>query len=120
MPLYEYQCRDCKTRSEVIRRFSDPPLTTCEACGGTLDKLLSAPAFQLKGSGWYKTDYAPGAGKPTAKTEAEGGGESSIVSNAESSSEAKDSDKKEPKKAETTDKAEKKADKSPAAKASSG
>ena len=58
MPLYEYQCRDCGRRLEIIQKFSDDPLTECSECGGTLEKVLSAPAFHLKGSGWYKTDYA--------------------------------------------------------------
>lgn len=58
MPLYEYQCRKCAERTEVVRRFSDPPLTTCEACGGELNKLISSPAIQFKGSGFYITDYA--------------------------------------------------------------
>lgn len=84
MPLYEYQCRKCGRRWEKIRKFSDPPLTTCEACAGTLDQLISAPAIQFKGSGWYVTDYArkssiPGgsaASVPTEKT-AEKGSETS-------------------------------------------
>ena len=58
MPLYEYQCRKCGRVLEKIQRFSDPPLTLCEKCGGKLKRLLSAPAFQFKGSGWYVTDYA--------------------------------------------------------------
>ena len=68
MPLYEYQCQACDTRSEVIQRMSDPPLATCEECGGDLKKLLSAPSFKFKGSGWYVTDYADkGDGKDKAK-----------------------------------------------------
>ncbi len=62
MPLYEYQCRSCGNVSEVIQRMSDDPLSTCEDCGGELKKLLSAPAFQFKGSGWYVTDYANKSG----------------------------------------------------------
>jgi putative FmdB family regulatory protein len=59
MPLYEYQCDACGTRFERIRKFSDPPLTTCPTCGAEkLQKLISSPAFQFKGSGWYVTDYA--------------------------------------------------------------
>ncbi len=58
MPLYEYQCRDCGRRLEIIQKFSDEPLTECSECGGTLEKVLSAPAFHFKGSGWYITDYA--------------------------------------------------------------
>jgi len=59
MPLYEYQCEACGERFEAIRKFSDPPLEVCEKCGkGPLQRLVSSPAFQFKGSGWYITDYA--------------------------------------------------------------
>src|SRR5262245_32189016 len=58
MPLYEYQCNACGHRFERIQRFSDPPADSCPKCGGALRKLLSSPAFQFKGSGWYVTDYA--------------------------------------------------------------
>ena len=58
MPLYEYQCDACGHRFEAIRKFSDAPLDICPKCGGALHKLQSAPAFHLKGSGWYITDYA--------------------------------------------------------------
>ena len=57
MPLYEYHCGHCGT-FEVIRKFSDPALTACPTCGAEIEKLLSAPAIQFKGSGWYITDYA--------------------------------------------------------------
>ncbi len=62
MPLYEYECQECGRRIEKIQKFSDPPLTTCEACGGVLERLVSSPAIQFKGTGWYVTDYA----KPTS------------------------------------------------------
>ncbi len=58
MPLYEYQCQQCQAHFEKIQKFSDPPLTKCEQCGGPLERLLSSPAIQFKGSGWYITDYA--------------------------------------------------------------
>jgi len=58
MPIYEYQCESCGRRSESLQKISDPPLTTCEECSGSLTKLISAPSFQFKGSGWYVTDYA--------------------------------------------------------------
>ena len=58
MPLYEYKCRKCGKGFEEIRKFSDPPLTVHEHCGGELQKLLSPPAIQFKGTGWYVTDYA--------------------------------------------------------------
>jgi putative FmdB family regulatory protein len=58
MPLYEYQCDACGHRFETIQKFSDLPIETCPKCGGAVKKLQSAPAFHLKGSGWYVTDYA--------------------------------------------------------------
>ena len=58
MPLYEYQCEKCGDLFEVRQKFSDEPLTVHEKCGGPVHRLLSAPALQFKGSGWYITDYA--------------------------------------------------------------
>lgn len=58
MPLYEYQCQKCRQVVEVIQKLSDEPLKMCSGCGGPLERLLSAPAIQFKGSGWYITDYA--------------------------------------------------------------
>lgn len=76
MPLYEYQCDDCGTRFEKIQKFSDPPVEACSSCGGRVRKLLSSPAIQFKGSGWYITDYARKGGQnggseasPPAKAE---------------------------------------------------
>jgi putative FmdB family regulatory protein len=57
LPLYEYQCAACG-RFELIQKFSDAPLSACPTCGGEVQKLLSAPAIQFKGTGWYVTDYA--------------------------------------------------------------
>ena len=54
MPLYAYTCQSCGKEHEVIRKFSDPPLKKCPACGGKLTKKITATAFQLKGGGWYK------------------------------------------------------------------
>jgi putative FmdB family regulatory protein len=63
MPLYEYQCKNCAHRFERIVKFSDPPLKTCPQCGkDTIDQMISAPAIQFKGSGWYETDYARKSG----------------------------------------------------------
>ena len=58
MPLYEYQCDACGHRFEHIQKFSDPLLTVCPTCDGALRKLVSSPAIQFKGTGWYVTDYA--------------------------------------------------------------
>ena len=91
MPLYEYQCKKCHTLTERIQKFSDPPLTVCPHCGGELEQLLSAPAVQFKGTGWYVTDYA----KKSSKTGGSGNG-SSGASSSESKSESKsDSTKSE-------------------------
>jgi putative FmdB family regulatory protein len=58
MPLYEYRCSKCGEKFEVIQKFSDAPLTVHEACGGTVERLISLSGFSLKGTGWYATDYA--------------------------------------------------------------
>jgi putative FmdB family regulatory protein len=58
MPLYEYQCDACAHRFEVIQKYSDAPVSVCPKCGGAVKKLLSSPAIQFKGTGWYITDYA--------------------------------------------------------------
>ncbi|MGH9381150.1 MAG: FmdB family zinc ribbon protein [Thermoanaerobaculia bacterium] len=68
MPLYEYECQSCGRRTELLQRFSDAPLSTCPHCGGAVRKLLSAPAVQFKGTGWYVTDYAR-AGKGNGSKE---------------------------------------------------
>jgi putative FmdB family regulatory protein len=57
MPIYEYQCADCGQRIERLQGVNDPPPAACEACGGSMARMVSAPAFQFKGSGWYVTDY---------------------------------------------------------------
>lgn len=72
MPLYEYLCRACAHQFERIVKFSDAPLRTCPNCGKeTVDQMISAPAVQFKGTGWYVTDYArknsAGAGSSTSK-----------------------------------------------------
>lgn len=71
MPIYEYRCSECGHQAEVLQKFSDPALTVCTACGKPgFTKLLSAAGFQLKGSGWYATDFKGGAKKPDSKTDA--------------------------------------------------
>ncbi|MGH9256937.1 MAG: FmdB family zinc ribbon protein [Vicinamibacterales bacterium] len=59
MPLYEYECNACGERFELIRKFADPPVEICAVCGkGPVQRLVSSPAIQFKGTGWYITDYA--------------------------------------------------------------
>lgn len=81
MPIYEYQCQACGKRMEKLQKLSDPPCKKCPACGGALKKLISSPAIQFKGNGFYITDYAkknspseekkhrPSADKPEPKSE---------------------------------------------------
>ena len=77
MPIYEYQCKKCGNRFERIQKFSDAPAKKCPQCGGAVEQMLSAPAVQFKGSGWYVTDYArkgssAGKSEEGAKTEPSG------------------------------------------------
>ncbi len=68
MPIYEYKCSACSHELESLQKFSDTPLVTCPACGkDTLNKLVSASGFQLKGSGWYQTDFRGSGAKPATK-----------------------------------------------------
>jgi putative FmdB family regulatory protein len=94
MPLYEYQCDACGHRLEVIQKFSDAPLESCPKCGAQVRKLLSSPAIQFKGSGWYITDYAR-AGKSESKSE--GSSSSSKSESSASSSETKSESKSDSK-----------------------
>lgn len=68
MPLYEYECDSCGHRFEVIQKFSDPLVDTCPKCGKTVRKLISSPAIQFKGTGWYITDYAKKDSTAAGKT----------------------------------------------------
>ena len=95
MPIYEYRCSDCGHRLEALQRLADAPLIVCPACGKeSLTKLMSAVGFQLKGSGWYATDFKhsgskpadKGSAKPDAANEGAGGGEKSEATPAVSSS----------------------------------
>jgi putative FmdB family regulatory protein len=71
MPIYEYECRKCKAHTEAFQKVTDKPLTKCPKCGGRLDKRISAPAIQFKGSGWYVTDYGGKATKSESETSSE-------------------------------------------------
>ncbi len=67
MPLYEYECEKCGHRFEKIQKFSDKMLKKCPECGGRIEQMISAPAVQFKGSGWYVTDYANKSHAPTSE-----------------------------------------------------
>ncbi len=97
MPLYEYECLKCGERFEIIRKFSDVPVTEHSpnggsTCDGSVRKLLAAPAIRFKGSGWYVNDYGKGGKKPekrqeesSAKKEAKSSGDSDSSSKADKS-----------------------------------
>ena len=66
MPLYEYECKKCGHRFEKIQKFSDKMVKKCPECGGLVEQMISAPAVQFKGSGWYVTDYAKKSSSPAS------------------------------------------------------
>lgn len=89
MPLYEYQCQECGETHEVIQRISDPAYTICPSCGGALKKLISSPAIQFKGSGFYITDYGKG-NSGGAKSEAPAKSSESAAAPSKASSDSKE------------------------------
>jgi len=95
MPLYEYECKKCGHRFEKIQKFSDKMVKKCPECGGAVEQMISAPAVQFKGSGWYVTDYAK---KPSTGSSS---GSSDSSNKNEGPASAKDSGK-ESKKEEKT------------------
>jgi len=110
MPLYEYRCDKCGQRTEVIQSFSEKPLRICPHCGERAHrKMLSAPAIQFKGSGWYVTDYAGKKGEPKeGRSEGSDKGESADTGKSEKTEKSERSEKSEKaEKAEKTEKAEK-------------
>lgn len=84
MPIYEYRCQVCGANEEHVQRFSDPPMTQCQACGGALKKQISGAAFHLKGGGWYKDGYA--STKPASGDAASSGASSDSGGTASSGS----------------------------------
>ena len=97
MPLYEYQCEKCAHRFEVIQKFSDAPIEVCPKCGGPVVKLLSSPAIQFKGSGWYITDYARQGSRDSKDSKDHAPASSSSTSTSESKTETKTESKAESK-----------------------
>ncbi len=96
MPLYEYACEACGRRTEALQRHSDPPLSVCPHCGGKLKKLVSAPAFQFKGSGWYVTDYARKSGDSSGKGDAAADGSAAKEASAASAKPGGEGGEKKP------------------------
>jgi putative FmdB family regulatory protein len=96
VPLYEYECERCHRRTEKIENMNGPHLKKCPHCGGKVERLISSPAIQFKGTGWYVTDYA---GKKPPASESAGAGKSdstdSSNSNSSKESSSKDSASKE-------------------------
>lgn len=68
MPIYEYKCEKCGTVFDLKQNFSDEPVTVHEGCGGAVERLISAPTFQFKGTGWYVTDYGRGGDKKNGQS----------------------------------------------------
>ena len=98
MPLYEYQCKKCRHRFEKIQKFSDAPVKKCPECGGAVEQLLSAPAVQFKGSGWYVTDYAKKSGSQPSSNG--GSDKSEKADKPKEESKSKSEPKSEPKKSD--------------------
>ena len=115
MPIYEYRCADCSFQSEYLQKVSEPSMTVCPSCGkASFRKLLSAAGFQLKGSGWYATDFRHSGAKPAkadaakseAKAEAKGEAKAEVKADAakgEAKTEAKAETKSEAAPACSTD-----------------
>lgn len=90
MPIYEYRCLQCNHQLEVIQKFSELPLTNCPNCGkNSLEKIISSTAFQLKGTGWYATDFK-NSGKEKKDTSTTSAGSNETKSDPSSSSEKQD------------------------------
>lgn len=101
MPIYEYACSSCGHAMEKLQKISDPPLTDCPECNqATLQKLVSAPGFRLKGGGWYETDFKTGSkknvsgdgGKEKPKTETKPAAKAESTVKAKSTTRAKSAD----------------------------
>jgi putative FmdB family regulatory protein len=111
MPLYEYLCKKCGHRFEEIKKFSDKQPKKCPECGGVIEQVISAPAVQFKGSGWYVTDYAKksssAAGTSSSSNSPDGeiSGKESKDSNSKESKDNDNKDRKESKDSKKEDKA---------------
>jgi putative FmdB family regulatory protein len=117
MPLYEYVCDRCGKVLEVLQKYSDQPLTVHEDCGGALEKLISRSAFQLKGSGWYATDYARGGSSPSDSS-SNGSAENKANGKADAKAGAKSDSGESKSETKTETKSESKSESKPAPSAS--
>ena len=109
MPLYEYECKKCHHRFERIQKFSDPHVKKCPDCGGPIEQVISAPAVQFKGSGWYVTDYAKKSSAPSSSSNSSNGDSSSKKegkSKSEETSKSESYQKSESSKSESSKKSE--------------
>ncbi len=111
MPNYEYLCKNCGHRFEQIRKFSDKQLRKCPECGGVIEQVISAPAVQFKGSGWYVTDYpkkGAGSAASSSSSSAEGDSATKETKDSKETKEAKDTKKDDKPKSDTAQKKHKK------------
>jgi putative FmdB family regulatory protein len=113
MPLYEYLCKKCGHRFEEIKKFSDKQPKKCPECGGVIEQVISAPAVQFKGSGWYVTDYAKKGGASGSSSSSSSDGDSGAKDSRDSkdtkdSKESKDSKKDDKPKSDSSSKKQKK------------
>jgi putative FmdB family regulatory protein len=117
MPLYEYLCKKCGHRFEEIKKFSDKQPKRCPECGGVIEQVISAPAVQFKGSGWYVTDYAKkgsssGPSSSSSSSDSESGGKESKDSkdskDTKESKESKETKKDDKPKSDSSSKKQKK------------
>jgi putative FmdB family regulatory protein len=96
VPIYEYRCSSCGFQKEYLRKVSDPLLSVCPECSKeTFGKMLTSAGFQLKGGGWYATDFKNSGARPAAKTEDQGASASKAESKSETASESKSESKSE-------------------------
>jgi putative FmdB family regulatory protein len=101
MPLYEYECKKCGHRFEKIQKFSDKMIKKCPVCGGVVEQMISAPAVQFKGSGWYVTDYAKKPASP-GSSGGDSGSKDKSEDKSKTDSSSKDSAKESASKASTS------------------
>ena len=108
MPLYEYECKKCHQRFERTQKFSDPHVKKCPKCGGPIEQVISAPAVQFKGSGWYVTDYAKKSSTGSASSSSNGDSASKNDAKSKDDSAKSEGSSKSESSKETAKKSEKK------------